>query len=86
MSETIIAALIAAGASLVVSLITNHYTQNRTMAVFEVKLDELTRRVEAHNQVIDRTYRLEKKADLYEEKIKVANHRIDDLEKEVEHG
>lgn len=85
MSETIIAALIAAGASLVVSLIASYYQQNKTMAVFEVKIDELSRRVEAHNEVIKRTYELEKTADVYREKLKSVNHRIDDLEKEVEH-
>jgi hypothetical protein len=34
--------------------------------------------------VIERTYQLEKRADVVDEKIKVANHRIEDLEKEVE--
>lgn len=43
----------------------------------EYKLDELTKRVEKHNSVVERTY-------LLEEKVKVANHRIDDLERKVE--
>ena len=37
--------------------------------------------MQAHNSLIDRTYRLEERTELQEEKIKVANHRIDDLEK-----
>lgn len=41
----------------------------------------LSNRVEKHNGVIERTYRLEDNDKLLEEKIKVANHRIDDLEK-----
>ena len=41
----------------------------------------LSNRVEKHNSVIERTYRLEDNDKLLEEKIKVANHRIDDLEK-----
>lgn len=45
------------------------------------KVDELSKRVEKHNQVIDRTYALEKKADVIEEQIKVINHRLDDLER-----
>ena len=38
-------------------------------------------KVDKHNNVIDRTYKLEELTALQEEKIKVANHRIDDLEK-----
>ena len=37
-------------------------------------------RVDKHNNLIERTYKLEQKAAVYEEKISVANHRIDDLE------
>ena len=40
-------------------------------------LELLEMKVEKHNSVVERTY-------LLEEKIKVANHRIDDLEREVE--
>jgi hypothetical protein len=40
--------------------------------------------VEKHNGLIDRVYKLEEKATLTEEQIKVANHRIDDLEKTQE--
>ena len=46
-----------------------------------VCLEELTRQVDKHNSVIERTYRLEESVALHEEKIKVANHRIDDLER-----
>lgn len=44
------------------------------------KIEELTKHVEQHNKVIDRTYKLEKAAEVFEEKIKTANHRIEDLE------
>lgn len=80
MTETIIAALIAAGASMVVSLITSHAQNEKNRALIEYKLDELTKRVEKHNNVIERTYKLEEQTTLQEEQIKVANHRIDDLE------
>lgn len=83
MTETIIAALIAAGASLVVSLITSHAQNEKNRALIEYKLDELTKRVEKHNNVIERTYKLEEQTTLQAEQIKVANHRIDDLEAKV---
>lgn len=43
----------------------------------------LSTRVEKHNGVIERTYHLEDNDKLLEEKIKVANHRIEDLEKRI---
>ncbi|MCM1416672.1 MAG: hypothetical protein NC430_12215 [bacterium] len=47
------------------------------------QLSELTKRVEKHNNVIERTYELEKRTEIQEEKIRVANHRIEDLETAV---
>lgn len=44
------------------------------------RLEQLEKKVEVHNQVIDRVYKLEERTELQEEKIKVANHRIGDLE------
>lgn len=48
------------------------------------KIEELKKEVEKHNGLIDRVYKLEQEASLTEEKIKVANHRIDDLEHKQE--
>lgn len=78
--ETIISACISAAVTLIVCLISNHTQQAKTRALMEYKLDELTKRVDKHNQVVERTYRLEQRMELHEEKIKVANHRIEDLE------
>ncbi len=36
--------------------------------------------MQAHNNLVERTYRLEERTELQEEKIKVVNHRIEDLE------
>ena len=44
------------------------------------RLEQLEKRVQAHNNLIERTYKLEERTELQEEKIRVANHRIDDLE------
>ena len=46
----------------------------------QYRLEQLEKKVEVHNKVIERVYRLEERTELQEEKIKVANHRIDDLE------
>lgn len=78
--ETIISACISAGVTLLICVINNHGQQEKTRALMEYKLDELTRRVDKHNNTIERTYRLEEQVALHEEKLKVANHRIQDLE------
>lgn len=53
---------------------------DETINMIDYKLEQLTKRVDKHNNVVDRVYRLEEKAKLDDERIKVANHRIDDLE------
>lgn len=73
--ETIISACISAGVTLIVCLISNKSQQEKTRALMEYKLEELTKKVEKHNSVVERTY-------ILEEKMKIANHRIEDLEKE----
>ena len=45
------------------------------------RLEQLEQRVQAHNNLIERTYKLEERTELQEEKIKTANHRIEGLEK-----
>ncbi len=56
---TIIAAIITGAVTLVVCLVSNHAQQEKTRALLEYKLDELTKKVEKHNQVVERTFRLE---------------------------
>lgn len=46
------------------------------------RLEQLEKKVDKHNTVIERTYKLEESQAVMEEQIKVANHRITDLEKE----
>ena len=56
------------------------------------RIEQLEKKVEKHNKVVERTYDLERREDLlearldeheklYAEKLKVANHRIEDLER-----
>lgn len=50
---------------------------SRNQAVTDTKLEELTREVRLHNSYVTRV-------PVLEEQMKVANHRIDDLERKVE--
>ena len=79
--ETIISACISAAVTLVVCVISNNAQQEKTRTLMEYKLEELTKRVNEHNNLIKRTYALEEKMSVHEEQIKVANHRIEDLER-----
>ncbi|MFA5528407.1 MAG: hypothetical protein WC996_07295 [Peptostreptococcales bacterium] len=44
------------------------------------RLEQLENKVDKHNSVIERMYKVEQNVCLIDEKMKVANHRIDDLE------
>lgn len=77
MTDTIIVALIAFGGTslgsvcgvLVSSKLTNY------------RIEQLEKRVTIHNNLIDRTYKVEEKQAIQDEQIKVVNHRIEDLER-----
>lgn len=51
---------------------------------FKEHIDRLEEKQDKHNSIIERTYRLEKNEELHEEQIKVANHRIEDLEHKID--
>ena len=53
---------------------------NTTITLIEYKLDQLTRKVDLHNNAVERLYIVERAIDVQKEQIKVANHRIEDLE------
>lgn len=85
---TILTALISAGGAIIVCVLNNRAQATRAQqenakrqAIIELKIDQLSDRVNKHNNLIERTYKLEELTALQEEKIKVANHRIDDLER-----
>lgn len=88
MNPTIIASLISALAAIAVCMINNHFqdakvqkAHNDNIVLIDYRLKQLEQKVDAHNSLIDRTYELERRADVMEEKQTVANHRIDDLER-----
>ena len=68
--ENIVVALITGAITLFGVLIAN----SKSQAVTDTKLEELTREVREHNDFAHRV-------PVLEEQMKVANHKIDDLEK-----
>nr|DAI04540.1 MAG TPA: autophagy protein [Caudoviricetes sp.] len=82
MNEAIIVAIITGGLSLIGVIVSNNRTTqsmdaklDKQQAIMDTKLEELTREVRMHNNFAQ-------KIPVMEEQIKVANHRIEDLEKE----
>lgn len=53
--------------------------------VIKADIRTLSNRVEAHNKMIERTYELERRADVLEEKASAANRRLTDLERSEHH-
>ena len=77
MTEGIIIAVL----SMVGTLAGAYLANRKSSAQIAYRLEKLEEKVDKHNSVIERTFKLEEQAALIEERIKVANHRIEDLEK-----
>ena len=77
MTESIIIGLL----SLAGTLIGAYFANKKSSALIAYRMEQLEKKVDKHNTVVERTYGLEEAQAVLEEKIKVANHRIDDLEK-----
>ena len=75
MTEIIVAVItgIATVAAVVV-------TNKKSNTLIAYRLEQLEKKVDKHNTVIERTYELEKGYAVLEDKIKSAQHRLDDLE------
>ncbi len=96
MWETIIAAvlsaLIGSFTSMAINVVNSRSHQKAMMEAMmaeyqrqgelqRYRLEQLEKKVDIHNHVVERTYELEKATAVLQNDIKVANHRIDDLEK-----
>lgn len=77
MTEAIIVAVL----SLAGTLCGAYFANRRSSALIAYRLEQLEQRVAAHNNLIERTYKLEERTELQEEKLRAANHRLADLER-----
>ncbi len=92
MSEAVIVGLITAGSAIVCQVILalsgraaarKENAENQRLITY--RLDQLEQKVTAHNNVIERTYKLERDSEIIKEKLSSASHRIADLEKRPGH-
>lgn len=76
MTESITVALITGFTLLIGNVIVALIQSSKT----KYQVEQLEKKVEKHNNLIERMYACEDRLNLHDEKIAVANHRIDDLE------
>lgn len=76
-----IGSIIVAALGLVGTLAGAYLANRKSSALIAYRLEQLEAKVQKHNNLIERTYQLEERCALLEEKAKVSNHRIDDLER-----
>lgn len=77
MSETIVVAILSLAGTLIGSLF--GILASNKLVVY--RIEQLEKKVEKHNNVLERVYILETDDAVIKEDLKVVNHRIEDLEK-----
>ena len=76
MTDAIIVAIITGA----FSFLGVYFSNRKSAALVEYRLKQLEDKVQAHNNLVERMYEAEDRLNIQDEKLKVANHRIDDLE------
>ena len=74
MNESIIVALISGVCVAIPSLIATIKLNGKNQALLEYRLKQLEEKVNKHNQIVERTYILEDRCNLIDDRIKNLNH------------
>lgn len=75
-----ISAIIVGALALVGTIAGSMIGSNKTAALVSYRLEQLEKKVEMHNNAVTRLYKAEQTIEVQKEQIKVANHRLEDLE------
>lgn len=59
-----------------------YYSNRKSAAIQEYRLEQLEKKADLHNQVVERTYRLEESTALQDAELKRINKRLDIVEQE----
>lgn len=76
MPETIVVAII----SLIGTLMGSYLSQRKSSALIAYRLEQLEKKVDKHNNLVERIYKVEERLSIQEKETKVINHRIKNLE------
>lgn len=71
----------AAAVTALLSFLGVYFSNRKSAALVEYRLSELEKKVDKHNNVIERTYKLEEQTALQDAELKRVNHRLTELEK-----
>mgnify|MGYP001126220747 FL=1 len=80
MPETIVVAII----SLIGTLTGSYLSQRKSSALIAYRLEQLEKKVDKHNNLVERMYKVEERLSIQEKETKVIDHRIKKLEGGVE--
>lgn len=87
METEIVTALIVGGTSIICQLLINASNRKRqesenekTKSLIVYRIDQLERKQDKYNHLQERVFKLERMSAVADEEIRVANHRIADLE------
>lgn len=78
--------IIVAALALLGTLAGSYMAHNKSTALITFRLEQLENKVNLHNNAVERLYMAEKTLEIQGEKIRVANHRIEDLEHAAKAG
>ena len=73
-------AIIVAALGLVGTLVGSYLANRKSTALIAYRLEQLEQKVSKHNNLVERTYALEESVAQMDERVRVANHSIADLE------
>ena len=76
----IVTAALSAVVTLVVCLVNNHFQVSKTTALISYRLEELEKKVDKHNNVVDRTYKLEQDITRLQDEVNRHKERLREAE------
>lgn len=82
MSDTIVVAFISGGMALVGTVISNLFTHSKTI----YRIEQLEKKQDKHNNLIERMYACESAINLLDEKEKNCEDDIDDIRRRLDHA
>ena len=78
--ETIITASITAAVTLIVCLINNYFQSSKQNALLGYRLDQLEKKMDKHNEIVERLYKVEDTTNRQADELVRINHRLTAVE------
>lgn len=76
--------IVVGALALIGTLAGSYFSNRKSGALIAYRLEILEKKVQAHNTLVERTFRLEQREEVMEEKMNGMRHLIEQIEKEME--